>query len=166
MSTLQKLSEAGQSPWLDFVSREFLDKKGLQKLVKEDGLGGVTSNPSIFEKAMGQGSDYDESHQAFLDKNPNAEVVDVYEHLAIASVASFFVSRIDAQVDKQLDDKIAKANDPSEKARLKDLKGKVAIANAKLAYQEYLKLFAGPRWEKLARPKAQNRSACSGPPPA
>ncbi len=67
----------------------------------------------------------------------------------VASVASFFVSRIDAQVDKQLDDKIAKANDPSEKARLKDLKGKVAIANAKLAYQEYLELFAGPRWEKL-----------------
>ena len=62
----------------------------------------------------------------------------------------FFVSRIDSAVDKQLDDKIARANDPSEKERLSALKGKVAIANAKLAYQDYKRLFAGPRWEKLA----------------
>ena len=48
----------------------------------------------------------------------------------VASVASFFVSRIDSSVDKQLDEKIAKANDPSEKERLAALKGKVAIANA------------------------------------
>ena len=68
----------------------------------------------------------------------------------VASVASFFVSRIDSAVDKQLDEKIAKANDPSEKERLAALKGKVAIANAKMAYQDYKKLFAGPRWEKLA----------------
>ena len=51
----------------------------------------------------------------------------------VASVASFFVSRIDSAVDKQLDEKIAKANDPTEKERLAALKGKVAIANAKLA---------------------------------
>src|SRR5438876_8502314 len=68
----------------------------------------------------------------------------------VASVASFFVSRIDTSVDKQLDEKIAKANDPSEKERLAGLKGKVAIANAKLAYQDYKHLFAGARWEKLA----------------
>src|SRR5439155_4125678 len=68
----------------------------------------------------------------------------------VASVASFFVSRIDTAVDQQLDDKIARANDPSEKERLSALKGKVAIANAKLAYQDYKRLFAGPRWEKLA----------------
>ncbi|MEA2899489.1 MAG: transaldolase / glucose-6-phosphate isomerase, partial [Bradyrhizobium sp.] len=67
----------------------------------------------------------------------------------VASVASFFVSRIDSAVDKQLDDKIGKANDPSEKARLTALKGKIAIANAKLAYQDYKKLFSGPRWQKL-----------------
>jgi transaldolase/glucose-6-phosphate isomerase len=73
----------------------------------------------------------------------------------IASVASFFVSRIDAQVDKQLDEKIAKANDPTEKARLAALKGKVAIANAKLAYQDYKKLFSGARWDKLAAKGAQ-----------
>src|SRR4029078_3021288 len=68
----------------------------------------------------------------------------------VASVASFFVSRIDTAVDKQLDEKIAKANDPSEKERLAALKGKVAIANAKLAYQDYQRLFSGARWEKLA----------------
>src|SRR5262249_2066190 len=68
----------------------------------------------------------------------------------VASVASFFVSRIDTVADKQLDEKIAKANDPSEKERLAALKGKVAIANAKLAYQDYKRLFAGSRWDKLA----------------
>src|SRR5207302_2789814 len=68
----------------------------------------------------------------------------------VASVASFFVSRIDTAVDKQLDDKIARANDPGEKERLSALKGKVAVANAKLAYQDYKRLFSGPRWEKLA----------------
>ena len=68
----------------------------------------------------------------------------------VASVASFFVSRIDSAVDKQLDEKIAKANDPTEKERLTALKGKVAIANAKLAYQDYKQLFSGARWEKLA----------------
>src|SRR5436305_9580071 len=67
----------------------------------------------------------------------------------VASVASFFVSRIDSAVDKQLDEKIAEANDPTVKARLGALKGKVAIANAKMAYQDYKKLFSGPRWEKL-----------------
>src|SRR5581483_4020762 len=68
----------------------------------------------------------------------------------VASVASFFVSRIDTVVDKQLDEKIAKANDPSEKERLAALKGTIAIANAKLAYQDYKRLFSGARWERLA----------------
>src|SRR5207245_7487687 len=58
----------------------------------------------------------------------------------VASVASFFVSRIDSAVDKQLDQKIAKPNDPSEKERLAALKGKIAIANAKMAYQDYKNL--------------------------
>src|SRR5205814_8193206 len=68
----------------------------------------------------------------------------------VASVASFVVSRIDSVVDKQLDEKIARANVPSEKERLAALKGKVAIANAKVAYQDYKRLFSGPRWDKLA----------------
>src|SRR5436190_16849190 len=75
----------------------------------------------------------------------------------VASVASFFVSRIDTAVDKLLDEKIAKANDPDEKTRLSKLKGKTAIANAKLAYQRYQRRFAGARWsalrEKGAKPQ-------------
>ena len=80
----------------------------------------------------------------------------------IASVASFFVSRIDTAVDKLLDEKIAQANDPDEKARLSALKGKVAIANAKLAYQRYLRLFAGARWEALAAARRQAAAAALG----
>jgi len=53
-------------------------------------------------------------------------------------------------VDKELDEKIAQANDPAEKERLASLKGKIAIANAKLAYQDYKRLFSGPRWDALA----------------
>ncbi len=67
----------------------------------------------------------------------------------IGSVASFFVSRIDTAVDKLLDEKIARANDPDEKRRLNALKGKTAIANAKLAYQTYLRKLAGARWQAL-----------------
>ncbi|WP_371420679.1 bifunctional transaldolase/phosoglucose isomerase [Tardiphaga sp.] len=262
MNPVKALESHGQAVWLDFLARGFVAKGDLKKLIDTDAVKGVTSNPAIFEKAIGSSDEYDApiaealksgdkspadlfEHIAVEDiqhaadvlkpvydkmkgddgfvslevspylandtkgtvneaqrlwksvKRPNlmvkvpatpeglpaieqligegisinvtllfaqktyVEVADAYlkgleKYVAgggdpshVASVASFFVSRIDAQVDKQLDDKIAKANDPSEKARLKDLKGKVAIANAKLAYQEYLKLFAGPRWEKL-----------------
>ncbi len=70
-------------------------------------------------------------------------------------MASFFVSRIDTLVDDELDKKIAAATDPAEKARLQGLKGKVAIANAKLAYQLYKKIYArGP----LAAPRATRRA--------
>src|SRR5262249_29191988 len=68
----------------------------------------------------------------------------------IASVASFFVSRIDTLADKKISARIEQARNPSERASLERLRGKVAIANAKLAYQHYLQRFAGPRWEKLA----------------
>ncbi len=68
----------------------------------------------------------------------------------VASVASFFVSRIDVAVDKQLDEKIAAANDKDQKAQLEALKGKTAIANAKLAYQHYKTMIETDRWKKLA----------------
>ena len=248
--------------WLDFLSRGFIAKGGLKKLVDEDGLRGVTSNPSIFEHAIGHGDEYDDAVAQILkthdrpageifeqlavediqratdvlrpvfdatkgadgfvsievspylakdtagtiaeakrlwqaiDRNnlmikvpatPEGlpaihdliagginvnitllfaqqayeQVVEAYlsglEALAvkggdvsrIASVASFFVSRIDTAVDTLLDDKIAAANDPDEKKRLAALKGKIAVANAKLAYQRYLRLFAGSRWDAL-----------------
>src|SRR6202045_3090635 len=75
----------------------------------------------------------------------------------VASVASFFVSRIDTMVDEALDKKIAAAADPAEKARLKGLQGKIAIANAKLAYQMYQRIFRDERWQRLAQHGAQTQ---------
>lgn len=261
-SLLKQLQESGQAPWLDFVDRSFLKEGGLQKLVTEDGVTGVTSNPSIFEKAMGQGEAYDEQFKSVVAANKDASVTDVYETLAvkdiqdaadtlrpvydrlggkdgyvslevspylangtqdtieearrlwkwvdrpnlmikvpgtkagvpairqliedgininvtllfsqesyhavaeaftaglearvakgepidrIASVASFFVSRIDAQIDKKIDERV-KAGD-AEADALKALRGKVAIANAKMAYQWYLDFVKSDRWQKLA----------------
>jgi transaldolase/glucose-6-phosphate isomerase len=74
----------------------------------------------------------------------------------IASVASFFVSRIDTSVDKLLDEKMERASG-SERQRLERLHGKIAIANARLAYQSYKRIFAGPRWEALAAQGARKQ---------
>src|SRR5215813_11593342 len=263
MNPVKRLEQHGQAVWLDFLARGFIAKGDLKKLIDNDGVKGVTSNPSIFEKAIGSSDEYDAPIGRALQRGdrPVAELFErlavediqhaadvlrpVYDHLNghdgfvslevspylamdtkatiaeaerlwknvkrknlmvkvpatpeglpaiehligegisinitllfsqkvylqvaeaylkglekfvakggdpahLASVASFFVSRIDTVADKQLDEKIAKANDPSEKERLAALKGKVAIANAKLAYQDYKRLFAGARWEKLA----------------
>jgi transaldolase / glucose-6-phosphate isomerase len=263
MNPVKALENHGQAVWLDFLARGFVAKGDLKKLIGSDGVKGVTSNPSIFEKAIGSSDEYDAPIGKAL-KGGDRPVADLFEQLAIediqhaadvlrpvydeldgkdgfvslevspylamdtkgtiteaerlwkdvkrknlmvkvpatadglpaiehligegisinitllfsqdvylqvakaylaglekyvgkggdpshvASVASFFVSRIDTMVDKQLDEKIAKANDPTEKERLAALKGKVAIANAKLAYQDYKRLFSGPRWDKLA----------------
>ncbi|WP_407156081.1 bifunctional transaldolase/phosoglucose isomerase [Bradyrhizobium sp. STM 3557] len=263
MNPVKKLEQHGQAVWLDFLARGFVAKGDLKRLIDEDGVKGVTSNPSIFEKAIGSSDEYDAPigkalksgdrpvsalfealavedirHAADvlrpvydrLDGNDGFVSLEVSPYLAldtkgtiaeakhlwkavdrknlmikvpateeglpaiehligkgisinitllfsqavyrevveaylsgleayveaggdpshIASVASFFVSRIDTMVDKQLDEKIAKANDPTEKERLTALKGKVAIANAKMAYQDYKRLFSGARWEALA----------------
>jgi transaldolase len=72
----------------------------------------------------------------------------------IASVASFFVSRVDTEIDKRLDGLIARAIGP-ERDRLKTLKGRAAIANAKLAYRLFTRKFAGPRWEALVKQGAR-----------
>src|SRR6201996_391430 len=263
MNPVKALESHGQAVWLDFLARGFVAKGDLKKLIDSDGVKGVTSNPSIFEKAIGSSDEYDAPIGKALKKG-DRPVAALFEHLAvediqhaadvlrpvydelnghdgyvslevspylamdtkgtigeaerlwksvdrknlmvkvpgtsaglpaiehligegisinvtllfsqkvyvevaeayiaglekfvakggdpshIASVASFFVSRIDSAADKQLDEKIAKANDPTEKERLAALKGKVAIANAKLAYVEYKKLFSGTRWDKLA----------------
>jgi len=262
MNPVKALENHGQAVWLDFLARGFVAKGDLKTLIDTDGVKGVTSNPSIFEKAIGSSDEYDGAIGQALKKG-DRPVADLFEHLAVediqhaadvlrpvydrldgddgfvslevspylamdtkgtvaeaerlwkdvkrknlmvkvpatpkglpaiehligegisinitllfsqevyrqvaeaylaglekytakggdpshvASVASFFVSRIDSAVDKQLDEKIAKANDPSEKERLSALKGKVAIANAKMAYQDYKRLFSGPRWDKL-----------------
>ncbi len=257
---LQELEKYGQSPWLDFIQRSYTENGSLKKLVDEDGLKGVTSNPSIFEKAMGHGSDYDVQFKELVKsgvKEPMAlyetmaiddikaacavlmpvwektkgldgyvslevspyiamdgkatieearrlwktvnqknlmikipattpcipaietaiseginvnvtllfsldyykQVLEAYikglgkhlqagRHIAhIASVASFFVSRIDTAIDKEIDARIA-ANDKDSDA-LKATRGKVAIANAKLAYQHYLEVTKSERWKKL-----------------
>lgn len=258
---LRNLGAAGQAVWLDFVDRKMLSEGGLRKLAEEDGLTGVTSNPSIFEKAMGHGGTYDEGFNSFLGK-ADASVTDTYESQAIAdikaaaadlrpvydrlggkdgfvslevspylahgtdetieearrlwkavaepnlmvkvpgtragapairqliedglninvtllfslsayqavaeafmaglearlkkgeaigriaSVASFFVSRIDTQIDKAIDARV-KEGDP-ESAALTALRGKVAIANAKLAYAWYQEMIASDRWQALA----------------
>ncbi|WP_050626744.1 bifunctional transaldolase/phosoglucose isomerase [Bradyrhizobium viridifuturi] len=263
MNPVKALENHRQAVWLDFLARGFVAKGDLKRLIETDGVKGVTSNPSIFEKAIGSSDEYDGAIGQALKKGDRS-VADLFEHLAVvdiqhaadvlrpvydqshggdgfvslevspylamdtrgtiveaerlwkdvhrknlmvkvpatpeglpaiehligegisinitllfsqevyrqvaaaylkglekyvakggdpshvASVASFFVSRIDSAVDKQLDEKIARANDPSEKERLTALKGKVAIANAKLAYQDYKRLFSGARWDKLA----------------
>jgi transaldolase/glucose-6-phosphate isomerase len=67
----------------------------------------------------------------------------------MASVASFFISRIDTLVDSLLDERLKKTTDPRQQSLLKSLLGKVAIANGKLTYQRYRRIFSGPRWEPL-----------------
>jgi transaldolase/glucose-6-phosphate isomerase len=269
-SPLKTLQEYGQSVWLDFVSRELLQSGQLGQLIGDDGIRGVTSNPSIFEKAIGHGDDYDAliaQAEAAGDLDPGAlfedlavrdiqegadqlatvyeqtqrrdgyislevspylamdthgtieearrlwrqvdrrnlmvkvpgtkagipairtliseginvnvtllfsqqvyhEVADAFvegleEYAAkggdphrVASVASFFVSRIDSLVDDALDKRIAAAGDAAQKERLAALKGKVAIANAKLAYHLYQQIYGGERWQRLAQKGAQTQ---------
>jgi transaldolase len=251
-SPLQQLADQGQSVWIDLLSRELLRTGELERLVREDAVTGVTSNPTIFQKAIAHGHDYDEQLREVLEHErepkevflalagrdvadacdvlrgvwdarsgrdgyvslevdprlagdtegtiaearrlhamvarPNlfvkipatrpglpaieasiaagipinvtlifgldrySEVVEAYvrglERLVdgggdprlVASVASFFVSRVDTEADRRLD----------EIGGHDDLKGKLAIANAKLAYQRYQRHFAGERWEALA----------------
>ncbi len=269
-SRVRQLTEHGQSIWLDFIRRSFVRDGGLKQLVDEDGLRGVTSNPSIFEKAIGGSDDYTEQLQELANDStlsPNT----IYERLAVediraacdilrpvyeetkgrdgyvsmevspllasdsqatvdearrlwqwidrpnlmvkvpgtkegipairtlisegmninvtllfsreayrsaaeaymegleelstrtgdlsnvASVASFFVSRIDSSVDKHLKEKAGSAESDKEKSRAENLRGKAAIANAKLAYEIYRQLFTSERWkalvEKGARPQ-------------
>lgn len=254
------LVASGQSVWLDFIDRPFLMTGGLDRLVEQDHVGGVTSNPSIFEKAIGRSAAYDdqirsafaaglaprevyetlviadvtsaadvllpvyrrqggrdgyvsievspecardtdatiaEARQFWSRINrPNLMIkvpgtqegvpairqliadginvnvtllfsVDRYKDVleaylggledrvgrglpidTVAGVASFFVSRIDSVVDRTIDERI-EARDPDAPA-LRTLKGKVAIASAKMAYQHFLKVDRSARWRILA----------------
>ncbi len=266
---LKALLGYGQSMWLDYIRRDLLTSGQLKTMIEEDGLRGMTSNPSIFEKAIGESSLYDDilkslASRSDLDttaryeqiairdiqgaadilrpvyessqfkdgyvslevspllatktqetidegrrlwKTVNRENVmikvpgtaeglpairqliseginvnvtllfaqEVYEKVAeayilgledlakrdgnlkkMAGVASFFISRIDSLVDSMIDDKL-KTADASQQPLLKSLKGKVAIANGKLTYQRYQKIFSGPRWEALASKGAQTQ---------
>ena len=250
-SRLHQLSEHGVSVWIDSLSREMLETRELARLVEEDAVVGVTSNPTIFEKALSAGGWYDDQlrevlagdddpKEVFIDlatedvrracdllhrvwedtgrvdgyvsievdpdiaydrdasyeqamrlhelvDRPNvfvkipgtepglgaiedciaagrsinitlifslerhAAVIEAYIHglerlvadgrdpAPVSSVASFFVSRVDTEADRRL----------TEIGR-DDLQGKLAVANAKLAYQQYLEAFSGERWQALA----------------
>ncbi len=85
MNALQKLNDCGQSPWLDNLSRTLVASGALAALIDRDGLKGITSNPSIFEKSIGSGDTYDTAFRAFQAEGDHS-ATDIYEHLAIADV--------------------------------------------------------------------------------
>jgi len=261
MNPLKALSEQGQSVWLDFMRRSLVTTGELQRLIDNDGLKGLTSNPTIFQKAVEGSEDYDDLFQEWAPRGSSAG--EVFEALAIrdigdaarifrpvweqtrhrdgycsievtptlahdtqgtvaearrlwkklgvpnvmvkipgtvegvpaieqcvsdglninvtllfsqdayvavaeayirglekraargedvsqsASVASFFVSRIDTLVEKVIASR-EKTATPQQRALFDEVTGKVAIANAKQAYQKYKTLFSGPRWQALA----------------
>jgi transaldolase/transaldolase/glucose-6-phosphate isomerase len=86
MNPLKELGAQGQSVWLDYIRRNLLQNGELKRLVEEDGIRGVTSNPTIFEKAIAGSTDYDEALRAQLAENPNAAVEALYEPLAIEDI--------------------------------------------------------------------------------
>jgi transaldolase/glucose-6-phosphate isomerase len=267
---LQALLTFGQSVWLDYIRRDLISTGELARLIREDGLRGMTSNPSIFEKAIAGSTDY-AAALGELGRRPDLDAIAIYEQLAIrdvqdaadvlrpvydqtrrrdgyvslevspylahqtqetidearrlrkavgrdnvmikvpgtpagipafrqliaeginvnvtllfardvyekvadaflagledlagrggdvsraASVASFFVSRIDTLIDSLLDERARNAQADAERAFLLGLQGKAAIANAKLTYQRYQQIFSGPRWQALAGRGAQTQ---------
>lgn len=272
---LLQLGQAGQSIWLDYLHRKLIEDGELRRLIEDDGLKGMTSNPSIFEKAIGEGTDYDDRLEAALQAG-DLEPMALYERLAIADiqaaadlfrpvheqlrgadgyvsleispnvamdtqatiaearrlwraidrpnvmikvpgtqagpaavrqlvgeginvnvtllfgldayravaeahmsgleafkasggdlskvhgVASLFVSRIDTQIDAEIDRRLA-AGAGARATWLKATRGRVAIANAKIAYQLYLEMVDSPRWKALAH-AGRSRSGCFGRP--
>jgi transaldolase/glucose-6-phosphate isomerase len=266
---LKGLLSYGQSPWMDYIRRDLLTSGGLQKMIDNDGLRGMTSNPTIFEKAITSSKDYsdilesadakkldakgvyekiairdvqdatdifkpvyaeskrrdgfvslevspllandtqgtiDEARRLWKAVNRENLMVKVpatkegipairqlledgininitllfaqstYEQVAeaflaalearakkgqdishIASVASFFVSRIDTLIDGQIDAKLKTAPDANQRRLLSSVEGKVAIANAKLTYRKYQELFGGARWNALSAKGAQTQ---------
>ena len=83
---LQDLRHLGQSFWLDYIDRDLLDTGGLKRLVEKDGLRGVTSNPSIFEKAVAGSTLYDEALSTYMAANPGISAKDLFEHVGIRDI--------------------------------------------------------------------------------
>ncbi len=267
---LKELLNFGQSMWLDYIRRDLFTTGKLNQMIEDDGLRGMTSNPSIFEKAIGDSSLYDDileslSKRKDLDATARYEQIairdiqeaadalrrvyessnyrdgyvslevspylalktqetlaearrlwkavdrenvmikvpgtaegipaireligegininvtllfaqEVYEKVAeayvagveeyasrrgnlkkMASVASFFISRIDTLVDSKLNEKLKGTSDANQQSLIKGLLGKVAIANAKLTYKKYQEIFSTPRWQALAAKGAQTQ---------
>jgi transaldolase/glucose-6-phosphate isomerase len=86
MNPLKQLAEQGQSIWLDFIRRNLIRSGELKRLVEEDGIRGVTSNPTIFDKAISGSTDYDAALRALLAADPQAPVGSLYEPLAIEDI--------------------------------------------------------------------------------
>jgi transaldolase / glucose-6-phosphate isomerase len=86
MNPLKELLNHGQSVWLDFISRQLIRSGELKRLVEEDALRGVTSNPTIFEKAIGGSSDYDDTLREMLARDPKTSVGVLYERVAIEDI--------------------------------------------------------------------------------
>ena len=86
MNSLKQLRDQGQSVWLDFIRRSILCNGELKRMVEQDGLGGVTSNPTIFEKAMAGSTDYDDQLRSILSADPQIEIGRLYERLAIEDI--------------------------------------------------------------------------------
>jgi transaldolase len=86
MNPLKELLAQGQSVWLDYIRRDLIRTGELKRLVEEDGVRGVTSNPTIFEKAIDGSTDYDDVLRALLAKDPKADVRNLYERLAIEDI--------------------------------------------------------------------------------
>jgi transaldolase/glucose-6-phosphate isomerase len=267
---LKDLLKFGQSVWLDYIRRDLLTSGELKRLIEEDGLRGMTSNPTIFEKAIAGGALYDDllnslrsrtdldakgrfeilairdiqdaadilrpvyesskrrdgyvslevspylardtkgsleearrlwkavgrenvmikipgtaeglpAIQQALSEGININVTllfaqDVYVKVAeayitgleqfaktggdvskMASVASFFISRIDSAVDAIIDAKLKVSKVAREQEQLKSLHGKVAIANGKQTYEKYQAIFSTDRWKALAAKGAQTQ---------
>jgi len=86
MNPLKELAEQGQSIWLDYIRRNLIRSGELKRFVEEDGLRGVTSNPTIFDKAISGSTDYDMTLRALLAADPQAPVGNLYEALAIEDI--------------------------------------------------------------------------------
>jgi transaldolase len=86
MNPLKELLAQGQSVWLDYIRRDLIHTGELKRLVEEDGIRGVTSNPTIFEKAIAGSTDYDQALRALLAKDPKTDVGNLYERLAIEDI--------------------------------------------------------------------------------
>src|SRR5246127_2254051 len=160
------------SPYLALKTQETIDEaRRLWKTVKRDNVmikvpGTAQGIPAI-RQAIGEGININVTllfAQEVYEKVAEAYIAGVEDFSKrggdlkkMAGVASFFISRIDTLVDSMLNEQLKKASDGSEEARLKSLLGKVAIANGKLTYQRYQRLFTGPRWEALAAKGAQTQ---------
>ena len=85
MNKLKQLEACGQSPWLDYLKRSLIEKGELRTLIERDGLKGVTSNPSIFEKAIGETDEYADAFKQFQARADHS-ISEIYEHLAISDI--------------------------------------------------------------------------------